>query len=82
MQIRTARPYRTWQRRVAVTNRLTRIVLVLGLTLAVAAGHRAHAQGDGATVIGLPGATAAEGIAAGEGTTFYAGDLFTGDIFR
>ncbi|TDC34685.1 hypothetical protein E1261_03375 [Kribbella albertanoniae] len=30
----------------------------------------------------LPGATSAEGIAAGEGTTFFAGDLFTGDIFR
>jgi sugar lactone lactonase YvrE len=30
----------------------------------------------------LPGATSAEGIAAGEGTTFYAGDLGTGDIFR
>jgi sugar lactone lactonase YvrE len=30
----------------------------------------------------LPGATSAEGIAAGAGTTFYAGELFTGDIFR
>ncbi|MET4592540.1 hypothetical protein [Arthrobacter sp. 754] len=30
----------------------------------------------------LPGATSAEGIAAGRGTTFYAGDLGTGDIFR
>ena len=30
----------------------------------------------------LPGATSAEGIAAGRGTTFYAGDLFAGDIFR
>jgi sugar lactone lactonase YvrE len=35
-----------------------------------------------AEVIALPGATSAEGIAAGEGTTFYAGDLFAGDIFR
>jgi sugar lactone lactonase YvrE len=34
-----------------------------------------------ATIV-LPGATSAEGIAAGEGTTFYAGDLFAGDIFR
>ncbi|MEJ3747529.1 hypothetical protein WEI85_30100 [Actinomycetes bacterium KLBMP 9797] len=33
-------------------------------------------------VIVLPGATSAEGIAAGEGATFYAGDLFGGDIFR
>jgi hypothetical protein len=30
----------------------------------------------------LPGATSAEGIAAGGGSTFYAGDIFTGDIFR
>jgi len=34
------------------------------------------------SVIELPGATSAEGIAAGEGTTFFAGDLFKGDIFR
>jgi hypothetical protein len=34
------------------------------------------------TVIVLPGATSAEGIAAGNGSTFYAGDLFAGDIFR
>lgn len=33
-------------------------------------------------VIVLPGATSAEGIAQGEGSTFYAGDLFAGDIFR
>jgi sugar lactone lactonase YvrE len=35
-----------------------------------------------AEVIILPDATSAEGIAAGNGTTFYAGDLFAGDIFR
>ncbi|MGY1709875.1 hypothetical protein ACI8AC_10230 [Geodermatophilus sp. SYSU D00758] len=33
-------------------------------------------------IIVLPGATSAEGIAHGEGSTFYAGDLFAGDIFR
>jgi sugar lactone lactonase YvrE len=33
-------------------------------------------------VIVLPGATSAEGIARGEGTTFFAGDLFRGDIYR
>lgn len=33
-------------------------------------------------IIVLPGATSAEGIAAGRGSTFYAGDLFTGDIYR
>jgi sugar lactone lactonase YvrE len=35
-----------------------------------------------AEVIVLPGASSAEGIAAGAGATFYAGDLFAGDIFR
>jgi sugar lactone lactonase YvrE len=35
-----------------------------------------------AEVIVLPGASSAEGIAAGGGATFYAGDLFAGDIFR
>jgi len=33
-------------------------------------------------VIVLPGASSAEGIAAGRGNTFYAGDLLGGDIFR
>ena len=33
-------------------------------------------------VIVLPGASSAEGIAAGRGVTFYAGDLLRGDIFR
>lgn len=33
-------------------------------------------------VIELPGASSAEGIAEGEGTTFFAGDLFKGDIYR
>jgi sugar lactone lactonase YvrE len=33
-------------------------------------------------VIILPGASSAEGIAAGRGATFYAGDLLRGDIFR
>jgi sugar lactone lactonase YvrE len=33
-------------------------------------------------VIVLPGASSAEGVAAGRGSTFYAGELFGGDIFR
>lgn len=37
---------------------------------------------DRRSVIVLPGAKGAEGITAGEGSTFYAGDLVTGDIFR
>jgi hypothetical protein len=33
-------------------------------------------------VIVLPGASSAEGIAAGRGATFFAGDAFQGNIFR
>lgn len=33
-------------------------------------------------LIVLPGASSAEGIASGRGTTFYAGDLLGGDIYR
>jgi sugar lactone lactonase YvrE len=33
-------------------------------------------------VITLPGATSAEGIATGAGSTFYAGDLVKGDVYR
>jgi hypothetical protein len=41
-----------------------------------------HASSGGTAVIDLPGAAGAEGIAAGTGTTFYAGDLVTGDIYQ
>ena len=51
-------------------------LLVLALVVVPAAAARP------AEVIVLPGATSAEGIAAGRGATFYAGDLFAGDIFR
>jgi sugar lactone lactonase YvrE len=52
-------------------------VLALAATLAAPAAAAPPAE-----VIVLPGATSAEGIAAGRGATFYAGDLFRGDIFR
>jgi sugar lactone lactonase YvrE len=52
------------------------LLIVLVAVLAVPAAA-APAQ-----VIVLPGASSAEGIAAGRGATFYAGDLFAGDIFR
>lgn len=64
-------------------------LLALGLlgasaTPAIAADNTAAAQTAPRPdkVIVLPGATSAEGIAAGAGSTFYAGDLFAGDIFR
>jgi sugar lactone lactonase YvrE len=54
-------------------------LLVLSLVAAVALPAAASQTPQ---VIVLPGATSAEGIAAGRGATFYAGDLFAGDIFR
>jgi len=38
--------------------------------------------GEFPSVIVLPGATSAEGIATGNGSSFYAGDFLTGDIYR
>jgi sugar lactone lactonase YvrE len=54
-------------------------LLLLALVAALAAPAAAARPTQ---VIILPGATSAEGIAAGRGATFYAGDLFAGDIFR
>ena len=47
--------------------------------LATAAGTDRDGR---STVIRLPGAIGAEGIAAGDGDTFFAGDLLNGNIFR
>jgi sugar lactone lactonase YvrE len=52
------------------------------LLVALVAALAMPAAAAPAEVIILPDATSAEGIAAGDGTTFYAGDLFAGDIFR
>jgi sugar lactone lactonase YvrE len=58
---------------------LAQVLLVALVALYPAAG----AVGAPATQsIVLPGASSAEGIAAGRGSTFYAGDLLRGDIFR
>jgi sugar lactone lactonase YvrE len=54
-------------------------LLALLLPTALPAGAATLSADD---VIVLRGANSAEGIAAGEGTTFYAGELLTGDIFR
>jgi sugar lactone lactonase YvrE len=62
-----------WVRRAAVP--LLLLALVAALATPAAAARSAK-------VIVLPGASSAEGIAAGRGATFYAGDLFRGDIFR
>ncbi|WP_104139403.1 SMP-30/gluconolactonase/LRE family protein [Arthrobacter sp. ZGTC131] len=47
----------------------------------VASAGQAQSE-DESEVILLDGAKGAEGITAGEGSTFYAGDLVTGDIYR
>jgi sugar lactone lactonase YvrE len=57
------------------------VPLLLVALMAALAAPAATAR-PAAEVIVLPGASSAEGIAAGRGATFYAGDLFHGDIFR
>jgi sugar lactone lactonase YvrE len=59
-----------------------RVVVPLLLVALMTALAAPAAAAPAAEVIVLPGATSAEGIAAGRGATFYAGDLFAGDIFR
>lgn len=67
---------RTVHRRAAV-GILALLALIVPAALPAAASPPSW---DG--VIVLDGATSAEGIAAGRGTTFYAGELESGDIFR
>jgi sugar lactone lactonase YvrE len=57
-------------------------LLAAGLLLGSATAATATAPAGPDKVIILPGASSAEGIAAGAGSTFYAGDIFRGDIFR
>src|SRR5437773_11775974 len=64
----------------APVRRAAVVPLLLLVLLTVVAAPAAASRP--AEVIVLPGATSAEGIAAGRGATFYAGDLFAGDIFR
>jgi len=61
---------------------LGRVAVPLLLLTLVAALAAPAAAAQPAQVIILPGATSAEGIAAGGGASFYAGDLVRGDIFR
>jgi sugar lactone lactonase YvrE len=58
------------------------IVAAVGAALVLAAGTGPAQAARWEGPIVLPGASSAEGIAAGAGSTFYAGDLFAGDIFR
>jgi sugar lactone lactonase YvrE len=54
---------------------------LLGLAMATAFAPPAAAA-TATEVIVLPGASSAEGVAVGSGATFYATELFGGDIFR
>jgi sugar lactone lactonase YvrE len=65
--------------RVAHLRRAAVPLLLLALLAAVAAPVTAAPRDR---LIVLPGASSAEGIAAGRDATFYAGDLLRGDIFR
>lgn len=66
-------------RRRAAAGLVVLAALLIPVPLASADGD--HSE-DRHPVIVLPGARGAEGIAAGEDSTFFAGDLATGDIFR
>jgi sugar lactone lactonase YvrE len=59
---------------------MRRLTLLLVLVL-MAIGISASASHTPEVIV-LPGANSAEGIATGAGSTFYAGELLTGDIFR
>lgn len=60
--------------------RYTALPLLIAALVIALAGPAPAAPRE--RVIVLPGATSAEGIGAGAGSTFYAGDLLTGDIYR
>jgi sugar lactone lactonase YvrE len=72
---------RTAKRGSSVARVWAAFVPLLLVALVAALGVPPAAAGP-ADVIVLPGASSAEGIAAGRGATFYAGDLIRGDIFR
>lgn len=58
-------------------------MLFVPAPLAAASQTASHSDTDERpSVITLPGATGAEGIAAGQGSTFFAGDRLNGNIFR
>jgi hypothetical protein len=59
-----------------------RAAVLLASTVGLTLTSIPSAAATSPEVIVLPGASSAEGIARGEGDTFYAGDLFRGDVFR
>lgn len=62
---------------------MRRLVLAISMASLVAVGLAGTAAAKPfPDTITLPGASSAEGIAVGAGSTFYAGDLLLGDIYR
>lgn len=62
---------------------MRRLVLAISMAALVAVGLAGTAAARPfPDTITLPGASSAEGIAVGAGSTFYAGDLLLGDIYR
>src|SRR4051794_2682333 len=70
----------TRQGRTLRWNRLGRLTVLAAVALVMTALPAGAAVKS--PVVSLPGATSAEGIAGGRGSTFYAGDLFAGNIYR
>ncbi|MCA4135042.1 hypothetical protein [Arthrobacter sp. M4] len=61
---------------------LSRALVAVALAMLAGPISTASAAPAADYIIPLPGAGGAEGIAAGDGTTFYAGDLSNGNIYR
>ena len=61
---------------------MRRLALLIGLVLVLMSLAASGSAGVSSEVIVLPGAESTEGIATGAGSTFYAGELFTGNIYR
>jgi sugar lactone lactonase YvrE len=68
--------------RLRTTHARRSVVALVLVTLVVGVPAGAAGSSPRPELIVLAGASSAEGIAAGEGNTFFAGDLFSGDVFR
>ncbi len=73
---------RTMQKAISRTPGRLAATATIALLCALAVWPPAGAAKPATQSIVLPGATSAEGIAVGTGSTFFAGDLLGGDIYR
>lgn len=76
---RTTRKFRLGAR---IRWALLPLLALAAVAMPVTSASAYPAAKPAASAIVLPGATSAEGIAAGRGSTFYAGDYLAGDIYR